>query len=243
MGLALNVRQSVAELGVADRQLIAIARAMAHDPQLLILDEPTSSLSASEAERLFLLIERLSAKGVAVLYISHRMSDIRRIANRIVSMRDGEISGVFEGEELDYEGAVNAMLGHRMTDADISIGAPGRRVLEITDLRLLSGSKPFDFNLSENEVVAVTGLLGSGKSAFAQSLFGLGRPAGGQIRIDGKDYAPSESQGCDSAGCVHVSQGPGQQCRGCRFRHHPQHHPALPGALLEPVLHQALGRA
>ena len=194
MGLSLNVRQSVAELGVADRQLIAIARAMAHDPQLLILDEPTSSLSASEAERLFLLIERLSAKGVAVLYISHRMSDIRRIADRIVSMRDGEISGVFEGESLDYEGAVNAMLGHRMTDADITIAAPGKRVLEIKDLRLLPGSAPFDLDLCENEVVAVTGLLGSGKSAFAQSLFGLGRPASGQIRIDGQDYAPASPQ-------------------------------------------------
>jgi len=194
MGLSLNVRQSVAELGVADRQLIAIARAMAHDPQLLILDEPTSSLSASEAERLFLLIERLSAKGVAVLYISHRMSDIRRIADRIVSMRDGEISGVFEGESLDYEGAVNAMLGHRMTDADITIAAPGKRVLEIKDLRLLPGSAPFDLDLCENEVVAVTGLLGSGKSAFAQSLFGLDRPASGQIRIDGQDYAPASPQ-------------------------------------------------
>jgi simple sugar transport system ATP-binding protein len=123
MGLHLNVRQPVSELGIADRQLIAIARAMAHDPQLLILDEPTSSLSASEAERLFALIERLSERGVAVLYISHRMSDIRRIADRIVSMRDGEISGVFEGDQLDYEGAVNAMLGHRMTDVDINIGA------------------------------------------------------------------------------------------------------------------------
>jgi simple sugar transport system ATP-binding protein len=119
----------VSELGIADRQLIAIARAMAHDPRLLILDEPTSSLSASEAERLFALIERLSERGVAVLYISHRMSDIRRIADRIVSMRDGEISGVFEGDQLDYEGAVNAMLGHRMTDVDINIGTRGKKVL------------------------------------------------------------------------------------------------------------------
>ena len=200
MGLSINVRQSVAELGVADRQLIAIARAMAHDPQLLILDEPTSSLSASEAERLFLLIERLSTKGVAVLYISHRMSDIRRIADRIVSMRDGEVSGVFEGGDLDYEGAVNAMLGHSMTDANITIGARGKRVLDVSDLRLRPDSSPFDFDLSENEVVAVTGLLGSGKSAFAQSLFGLKRPAGGRIQIDGMDYAPASPQSAIARG-------------------------------------------
>jgi simple sugar transport system ATP-binding protein len=92
-----------------------------------------------------LLIERLSEpSGVAVLYISHRMSDIRRIADRIVSMRDGEISGVFEGEELDYEGAVNAMLGHRMTDADITIGTPGKKVLEDhrSQCNCCSASKP-----------------------------------------------------------------------------------------------------
>lgn len=200
MGLSLNVRQPVSELGVADRQLIAIARAMAHDPQLLILDEPTSSLSASEAERLFELIERLSERGVAVLYISHRMSDIRRIADRIVSMRDGEISGVFEGETLDYEGAVNAMLGHRMTDVDIEIRSRGKQVLNIKQMQLLPGNRPFDFDLSENEVVAITGLLGSGKTAFAQCLFGLQKPAAGQILIDGQAYAPKSPQAAISRG-------------------------------------------
>lgn len=200
MGLHLNVRQPVSELGIADRQLIAIARAMAHDPQLLILDEPTSSLSASEAERLFALIERLSERGVAVLYISHRMSDIRRIADRIVSMRDGEISGVFEGDELDYEGAVNAMLGHRMTDVDINIGTRGKKVLQISSMQLQPGCHPFDFDLSENEVVAVTGLLGSGKTALARCLFGLDKPADGRIQIDGRDYAPSSPQAAIASG-------------------------------------------
>ncbi|MCY0147460.1 sugar ABC transporter ATP-binding protein [Hoeflea sp. G2-23] len=200
MGLALNVRQRVSELGVADRQLIAIARAMAHDPKLLILDEPTSSLSASEAERLFRLIERLSARGVAVLYISHRMSDIRRIADRIVSMRDGEISGVFEGDNLDYEGAVNAMLGHRMSDIDLEIGEPGKPVLDISDLRLLPTSKAFDFQLAENEIVAITGLLGSGKTAFAQCLFGLATPSQGQIQVDGRDYAPTNPKAAIARG-------------------------------------------
>lgn len=200
MGLALNVRQPVSELGIADRQLIAIARAMAHNPKLLILDEPTSSLSASEAERLFGLVERLSAKGVAVLYISHRMSDIRRIADRIVSMRDGEISGVFEGEHLDYEGAVNAMLGHQMTDADIRIGARGKQVLDISGLKLLPQSRPFDLKLAENEVVAVTGLLGSGKTALAQCLFGLSRAEAGTMHLDGTPYTPSSPKAAIACG-------------------------------------------
>lgn len=190
MDLHLDVRTPVSELGVADRQLIAIARAMAHQPSLLILDEPTSSLSASEAERLFELVDTLKNRGVAILYISHRMSDIRRIADRIVSMRDGEISGVFDGPDLDYEGAVNAMLGHAMTDVDISIPQRGEPVLQLNKLRLRAGANPIDLTLHKNEVVVVTGLLGSGKTALAQALFGLAKPHSGTMTLSGAPYAP-----------------------------------------------------
>ncbi|ROU03635.1 sugar ABC transporter ATP-binding protein [Histidinibacterium lentulum] len=190
MGLGIDVRTPVSELGVADRQLIAIARAMAHEPALLILDEPTSSLSAAEAQRLFDLVDMLKAQGVAILYISHRMSDIRRIADRIVSMRDGEIAGLFEGDALDYEGAVNAMLGHGLTETDLAPVVPGRAVVTLSGLKLRPDSAPFDLALHENEVVAVTGLLGSGKTALAQSLFGLHRPAAGRMALDGRDHAP-----------------------------------------------------
>ncbi len=190
MDLHLNVRTPVSELGVADRQLIAIARAMSHQPSLMILDEPTSSLSASEAERLFQLVETLKRRGVAILYISHRMSDIRRIADRIVSMRDGEISGVFEGQHLDYEGAVNAMLGHTVGGITIAVPEPGEPVLRLNGLRLRDGACPIDLTLSENEVVVVTGLLGSGKTALAQTVFGLSKPHGGDMTLAGRPYAP-----------------------------------------------------
>jgi simple sugar transport system ATP-binding protein len=128
------------------------------------------------------------------------MSDIRRIADRIVSMRDGEISGVFEGETLDYEGAVNAMLGHQMTDADIRIGERGKQVLDVSALKLLPGSRPLDLKLAENEVVAVTGLLGSGKTALAQCLFGLGQPESGSMKLDGTHYAPSSPKAAIARG-------------------------------------------
>ena len=95
MDLDLDITAAVKDLGLADRQMIAIARAMTRKPKLLILDEPTSSLSANEAKRLFKLLSNLKEQGVAILYISHRMSDIRAIADRIVTMRDGKISGYF----------------------------------------------------------------------------------------------------------------------------------------------------
>lgn len=190
MGLTMDVRMRVADLDVADRQMIAIARAMARSPKLLILDEPTSSLSSSEAERLFALIDRLRDEGVAILYISHRMSDIRRVADRIVSMRDGAISGLFETEPLDYVGAVNAMLGHQMTEVDIDPVAGGEPVLRVEGLKLFEDSKDIGFEAREGEVVAFTGLLGSGKTRLAEIIYGLAEPHAGRLLLDGEDYRP-----------------------------------------------------
>ncbi|WIY25762.1 sugar ABC transporter ATP-binding protein [Parasedimentitalea psychrophila] len=200
MELNVDVTQSVSELGLADRQLVAIARAMAHRPKLLILDEPTSSLSAVEARRLFSLLDRLRDAGAAILYISHRMSDIRRIADRIVSMRDGKISGVFETSPLNYEGAVKAMLGHAMTDVDIDIPKVGAPVMRLSDISLRPGSKPFSLDLHANEVVAITGLVGSGKTDFADILFGLGQPVTGRMSLLGKPYHPASQRQAINAG-------------------------------------------
>lgn len=190
VGLHADMSRPVGSLTLADRQLVSIARAMSHKPRLLILDEPTSSLSATETERLFALIEQFKAEGVAILYISHRMSDIRRLADRIVSMRDGQISGLFEGAALDYAGAVRAMLGHEITEVDIAIPEPGRPVVAARKIRLRPGAQPFDLTLHENEIVAVAGLVGSGKSALAEALFGLTPPVEGEIELDGRPFRP-----------------------------------------------------
>lgn len=194
MGIDVDLTARVSDLSVADRQMIAIARAMVRSPKVLILDEPTSSLSVSEANRLFALIDRLKAQGVAVLYISHRMSDIRRIADRILCMRDGAISGQFEQAPLDYEGAVTAMLGHRMTDVEIDVRTGSEPVLELDGVGLSETSAPVDLVAKDGEVVAFVGLLGSGKSKLAEVIYGISTPRVGQMRLDGVTYAPKSVQ-------------------------------------------------
>ncbi|EKF19939.1 sugar ABC transporter ATP-binding protein [Nitratireductor pacificus] len=194
MGLGIDLGAEVTNLPLADRQMVAIARAMAHEPQVMILDEPTSSLSSNEAERLFALIDRLRARGVAILYISHRMSDIRRLADRIVSLRDGAIAGKFEDKPLDYEGAVNAMLGQNLAQNlgrhSIDARDAAEPVFSASDIRIAPGARPLSLALGAGEVVAVTGLVGVGKTRLAETLFGIHRPVAGTMTLDGRSYAP-----------------------------------------------------
>ena len=190
MGLAIDLSAKITDLTLADRQMVAIARAMAHEPKVLILDEPTSSLSSAEADRLFDLVDRLKARGVAILYISHRMSDIRRLADSIVSLRDGRITGRFEGPELDYEGAVNAMLGRKVSAGAVAVRDASHPVFSVRGLKLSEQARPFDFDLGDGEIVAVTGLVGVGKTALAETLFGARTPEAGEMTLDGVNYAP-----------------------------------------------------
>jgi simple sugar transport system ATP-binding protein len=150
------------------------------------------------------VIEKLKREGVAILYISHRMSDIRAIADRILAMRDGRISGEFEGADLDYEGAVTAMLGKKMSDFNIDISEVSSPVLQLCDLRLSEDSKPLDITVSRGEVLVITGLLGSGKSLLSSILFGLEKPAYGQILLEGLNFEPNSPANAIASG-VHMS--------------------------------------
>ena len=206
MGLALDLKARVADLPLADRQMVAIARAMAHQPKVLILDEPTSSLSSAEADRLFALIDRLRGQEVAILYISHRMSDIRRLADRIVSMRDGVISGAFDQKPLDYEGAVNAMLGRKIHLDRVVARHSARAVFTAEGLRIAPGARPISMTLGTGEVVAITGLVGVGKTALAETLFGVRQPLAGTMHMDGKPYAPKSAREAIAAGVFLVAK-------------------------------------
>lgn len=206
LGLDVDLDAQISDLSLADRQMVAIARAMAHEPKVLILDEPTSSLSSAEANRLFEVVDRLRERGVAILYISHRMSDIRRLADRIVSLRDGRITGMFDIQPLDYEGAVNAMLGQNMHRAEIAARHADRIVFSAENLSLAAHAKPFSILLGDGEIVAVTGLVGVGKTAFAETLFGVRQPLGGTMSLRGRPYAPRSTADAIAAGVFLVAK-------------------------------------
>jgi len=206
MGLDVDLDAEISDLSLADRQMVAIARAMAHEPKVLILDEPTSSLSSAEANVLFAVVDRLKQRGVAILYISHRMSDIRRLADRIVSLRDGRITGVFDEKPLDYEGAVNAMLGQNMHRAEIAARDGDGAVFSAEALQLADHARPFSLKLGDGEIVAITGLVGVGKTVLAETLFGVRKPLAGTMSLRGEAYAPRTTADAIAAGVFLVAK-------------------------------------
>jgi simple sugar transport system ATP-binding protein len=170
--------------------LVAIATAVSRDTAALILDEPTASLSAPESQRLFAVIKDLRARGVAILYISHKLSDLKTIADRVVVLRDGRVVGKYT-KPIDFADAVQAMIGRGVGRSSGLRGTGrGEPVLRISGAKLRTDSAPFDFVAHAGEVVAVTGPVGAGKSTLAGAIFGRWPLAAGRMELDGKPWRP-----------------------------------------------------
>ena len=206
IGLDLDLDARLDAVSLAERQLIAIARAIARDPAVMLFDEPTASLSAAEAERLFALIERLRDRGVAILYISHKTADLRRLADRTVVLRDGRVAGHFP-RPIDFDAALSAMIGRDVAAAVRHAPVrPGTPVLQLSGVRLRRSERPFDLTVGAGEVLAVTGPVGSGKTALAGAVFGLWGFAAGTMALDGRPWRPKGPAEAIAAGVFYAGE-------------------------------------
>ncbi|MCD1262828.1 ABC transporter ATP-binding protein [Shinella sumterensis] len=190
IGLDIDLDAQLADVSLADQQLIAIARAVSHRPTVMLFDEPTASLSAGETEKLFRVIEGLRASGVAIIYVSHKIADIRRLADRVVVLRDGRISASFE-RPVEINAAIRAMIGHDLPAARPRATSDGPPIFRIRNARLRKREASFDLDVGAGEIIAVTGPLGSGKSALAGAIFGLWPLAEGQMWLEDQPWRPS----------------------------------------------------
>jgi ribose transport system ATP-binding protein len=197
----VDPRAAAGDLGVGQQQLVAIAAALAQSCRLLILDEPTAALTDAEIERLFEHVDRLRRQSVAIVYVSHRMDEIRRIADRVSVLRDGRLIETGPVAELSVERAIQLMVG-RDTLAEPSarartIGGPVLRVEGLTRGRAV---RHVTFEVRRGEMLGIAGLVGSGRTALLRAIFAADRPDAGRVLIDGRAIAARQPRDCVRAG-------------------------------------------
>lgn len=183
----LDLDETVENLSVADKQLIAISRALLSDARLIIMDEPTTALTKKEVQTLFQVIKNLQQQGMSILFVSHKLDEVFEISERFTIMRNGE--KVISGETKDLD---SAKFSYYMTGREFAqtryrpASLPEQPVLEVRHLSLKNGFTDISFTLRKGEILGITGLLGSGRTELVQSLFGIYPADSGEIRIHGR---------------------------------------------------------
>lgn len=186
-GLAVRAEQLVGELNIAQRQMIEIVRAISFGAKIIVMDEPTSSLAEDEVETLFAAIRRLKERGVGIIYISHRMSELDAIADRVTVLRDGKYIATVSMAETTHEKLVSLMVGRDLESFYTKHANFTDEVILQVD-HLVSGKtvKDVSFSLRKGEVLGFAGLIGAGRSEVMKCLFGLATQDGGTIYLDGR---------------------------------------------------------
>jgi ribose transport system ATP-binding protein len=204
LGLDMSSRTLLATLSLAQRQLVEIARALAAGARLIIMDEPTSSLTLGETERLLSLIKELKAQGVSIIYISHRLDEVRQIADRVVGLRDGRNAGELPRHEIEHDRLVRMMVGRDLKDFYIHSNETQRSTTDWFRVQALRTSRypqhPISFGVAQGEVLGFAGLIGAGRSEMARAVFGVEDRLGGDISLDGQTLAISSPADAIKAG-------------------------------------------
>jgi len=203
--LPLDVK--VSSLSVAERQVVAICRGLAARARLVFMDEPTSSLTRAEVNNLLAIVERLRAQQIAVVFVSHRLDEVVEIAERVTVLRDGRKVGTYLAGEVDQR-----RIGALMTGLEIENVVHARDVgnapvvLEVEKLSRSGEYQDVSFSLRRGEVLGLVGLLGSGRTELALSLFGMTKPDAGTIRLEGQPVSPGSNRDAIRAGIAYLSE-------------------------------------
>lgn len=187
VGLDASPDMLVGELPIGKQQLVEIAKALSTNARVLIMDEPTSSLSTHETKRLFEVIKDLRSKGVSVIYISHRLGEVKELSDRVTVLRDGENAGDLDVADINHDAMVRLMVGRDVSQFyQRNAHEPGDVALEVKNLRTPANpAHLINFSIRSGEIVGVAGLVGAGRTEMLQSLFGIAPPLEGSIEVKG----------------------------------------------------------
>ncbi len=188
LGLKVSPRTPLSGLSIAQQQMVEIAKALSQNARILIMDEPTSSLTAGETDRLLATVKDLQAEGVSILYISHRLGEIRQIADRVVALRDGKNAGGLAKEEITHDNMVRLMVGREVKFFYAAGGSsPRHGRLSVRGIR--TNARPgnvVSFDAAGGEILGFAGLVGAGRSELMQAIFGVDRMIEGSVILDGQ---------------------------------------------------------
>ncbi|MBY0161310.1 sugar ABC transporter ATP-binding protein [Cytobacillus firmus] len=188
MGLDMDPSIKVSELTVAKQQMVEIAKALSYNADVLVMDEPTAALSETEIEDLFRIIRQLRESGVGIVYISHRMDEIKRITDRITVMRDGQYIDTVSTAEVTTQDIISKMVGRQIYETSKPERTVGERetVLEVIGLNQGRTLKDINLTLKKGEILGIAGLVGAGRTELARAIFGADRIQSGEIRVHGR---------------------------------------------------------
>ncbi|MFA5467842.1 MAG: sugar ABC transporter ATP-binding protein [Sphaerochaetaceae bacterium] len=207
LGMKINLDEHISNLGVATKQMVEIAKALTHESQILILDEPTAALSNKEVDTLFETIARLKGEGVSMLYISHRLDEIFQIADRVTVIRDGLSVQTEQVVNVKRDQLVSWMIGRTLENLypkeEVEIGDI---VLEVKGLTRYGEIEDIDFVLREGEILGISGLAGAGRTEMALALCGLRKPDNGEVRVNGKAIKLDKYREAMEQGIAYVSE-------------------------------------
>lgn len=209
IGIGFRLDTPTARLSTADRWLVTIGKALMRRARLIVMDEPTASLSAKEAERLFQIIRDLRTDGVGILYVSHRLDEILELSDRVTAFRDGRRVMEAPRAGLTRGALVRAIVGDRSVEAAAAPAAAkhgGAVALSVRDLRRSPAVRGVSFDLHEGEVLALAGLVGAGRTETVRMLFGADQPEGGEIRLRGTAFRPRSPAEAVKAGVALVPE-------------------------------------
>ena len=187
-----KLRNDVYELGIAEQQMLILARALSRSPKLLILDEPTSALSNAESQNLFKFIKNLESQGIAILYVSHKLSEIEQLAKKLVVIRDGKMRNE-QSSPFSWDLALKEMLGQQELGQrnNFEYVQSNEVALKLDGVKLFKESSAFDLGINRKQVTGIIGLLGAGKTELAKVIYGADKLISGTMSFNGKNYKPS----------------------------------------------------
>ncbi len=208
----LDIDAKVGTLSVANRQRVEIARALSQEARVMIMDEPTAALADADVQRLMDIVRRLKSRGVAIVYVSHRMPEIFALADRVTVLRDGARVGTKDIGEVDEGVLVNMMVGRAIDRLyPKKLGESGASILELREISHRSAVRNISFELRRGEILGIAGLVGSGRTELALTIFGITPATSGTILLEGKPIKIGSPEAARDLGIAYIPEDRGTQ--------------------------------